>query len=66
LPSYRAMMDREGAAGPADLAIVGTEDQVAERVRTVFAAGATEFVGIVFADGDDATRTRKLLTDLKS
>ncbi|MBB5918622.1 F420-dependent oxidoreductase-like protein [Nocardia transvalensis] len=64
LPSYRAMMDREGAAGPADLAIIGSEEQVAARVREVFAAGATEFYGAVFAGGDDAARTRKLLAGL--
>ena len=28
LPSYRAMLDREGAEGPADVAVVGTEAQV--------------------------------------
>ena len=28
LPSYRAMLDREGAAGPADVAIVGSEAEV--------------------------------------
>lgn len=64
LPSYRAMMDREGAAGPADLAIIGDEDQVAARVRNVFAAGATEFVGAVFSGGDDAVRTRAVLREL--
>ena len=32
LPSYRAMLDREGAAGPADIAIVGTADEVTEQV----------------------------------
>ena len=30
LPSYRAMLDREGAAGPADVAIVGDEATVDE------------------------------------
>ncbi|WP_328394753.1 LLM class F420-dependent oxidoreductase [Nocardia sp. NBC_00416] len=64
LPSYRAMMDREGAAGPADLAIIGSEEQVADRVREVFEAGATEFVGSVFAGGADAQRTRALLAGL--
>lgn len=64
LPSYRAMMDREGAAGPADLAIIGTEDQVAARVREVFDAGATEFVASVFAAGAEAQRTRALLAGL--
>ena len=33
LPSYRAMLDREGAAGPADVAIVGTASEVAAQVR---------------------------------
>lgn len=64
LPSYRAMMDREGAAGPADLAIIGSADQVAARVQEVFAAGATDFVASIFAGGPDAQRTRALLADL--
>ncbi|GAB19480.1 putative F420-dependent oxidoreductase [Gordonia effusa NBRC 100432] len=64
LPSYRAMMDREGAAGPEDLAIIGDEAQVADRVRNVFASGATEFVGSVFSGGDDAVRTRAVLREL--
>src|SRR5690606_9465417 len=33
LPSYRAMLDREGLEGPADLAIVGDEDTVAEGIQ---------------------------------
>ncbi len=28
LPSYRAMLDREGAAGPGDVCVIGDEDQV--------------------------------------
>ena len=28
LPSYRAMLDKEGAAGPADVAILGDEENV--------------------------------------
>ncbi|MBO0854729.1 MAG: TIGR03564 family F420-dependent LLM class oxidoreductase [Nocardia sp.] len=64
LPSYRAMMDREGAAGPEDLAIIGSEHQVAERIREVFAAGATEFVAAQFAGGAAADRTRRLLLEL--
>lgn len=65
LPSYRAMMDREGVDGPADLAIVGSEEQVAARIRDIFDAGATEFVGAVFGGGA-AARTRELLIGLKS
>ncbi|MEV5648518.1 LLM class F420-dependent oxidoreductase [Nocardia sp. NPDC052254] len=64
LPSYRAMMDREGAEGPADLAIIGTEEQVAARVEQVFAAGVTEFVAAPFVGGQAGERTRKLLAQL--
>ena len=38
LPSYRAMLDKEGAAGPADVALVGNEkalDQQLQRLRDV-------------------------------
>ena len=35
LPSYRAMLDREGAAGPADVAIVGDEDAVAAQIQAL-------------------------------
>ncbi|WP_227980574.1 TIGR03564 family F420-dependent LLM class oxidoreductase [Nocardia spumae] len=64
LPSYRAMMDREGAEGPADLAIIGTEEEVAGRIQRVFAAGATEFVAAPFVGGQAGARTRALLTQL--
>ena len=33
LPSYRAMLDREGAAGPADIAIVGDENQLRGQIK---------------------------------
>ncbi|GAA4637707.1 TIGR03564 family F420-dependent LLM class oxidoreductase [Actinoallomurus vinaceus] len=42
IPSYRAVLDREGVAHPADLAAIGDEDTVAERVEAYFAAGATD------------------------
>lgn len=65
LPSYRAMMDREGVAGPEDLAIIGSEEQVSDRIQQIFAAGATEFVASVFAGGEAAARTRTLLAGLR-
>ncbi len=49
LPSYRAMLDREGADGPADVAIVGTPDEVRAGVERVMEVGATEFVAVTFA-----------------
>lgn len=52
LPSYRAMLDREGASGPADVAIVGDADTVRAQVRRVEDSGATEFVFAPFGDVD--------------
>lgn len=48
LPSYRAMLDREGAEGPADVAIVGDEASVRSQIEAVFAQGATEFLVVPF------------------
>jgi F420-dependent oxidoreductase-like protein len=66
LPSYRAMLDREGAAGPPDVAIIGDEKTVAAGIAKVAAAGATDFVAVPFAPhgGDDETATRSFLRDL--
>lgn len=66
LPSYRAMMDREGVSGPEELAIIGSEEHVSERIQQIFAAGATEFVGSVFAGGAAGARTRELLAGLRN
>ncbi|HEY7144552.1 MAG TPA: TIGR03564 family F420-dependent LLM class oxidoreductase [Streptosporangiaceae bacterium] len=63
LPSYRAMLDREGAAGPGEVAIAGDEDTVAEQVSALAEAGVTDFVA-VNAGGEDRHRTRALLVTL--
>ncbi|MEX2245139.1 MAG: TIGR03564 family F420-dependent LLM class oxidoreductase [Dehalococcoidia bacterium] len=68
LPSYRRMLDIEGAAGPADVAIVGNEDEVEAEIRAFAAAGATDFAAAVFPAGGDPAmsvgRTRALLKTL--
>jgi 5,10-methylenetetrahydromethanopterin reductase len=67
LPSYRAMLDREGAAGPADVAIVGSADEVAERIGALGELGVTDFVAAEFAsDPDEAAATRDSLKRLVS
>ena len=67
LPSYRAMFDREGVAGPADLAIVGSESAVRDGVAAMAAAGVTDFAASEFilqrADGE---KTRALLKELQA
>jgi len=64
LPSYRAMLDREGAAGAADLAIVGDEAVVGSQIRELAGIGVTDFVAGEYARGEDAARTRALLRSL--
>jgi alkanesulfonate monooxygenase SsuD/methylene tetrahydromethanopterin reductase-like flavin-dependent oxidoreductase (luciferase family) len=63
LPSYRAMMDREGAERPSDLGLVGSEEVVAGQLERLEAAGATDFVAAVVASGDERDRTFRLLAE---
>jgi 5,10-methylenetetrahydromethanopterin reductase len=67
LPSYRAMLDREGAAGPADVAIVGDEASVLAGLERLASAGATDLVAVEFAShkSPDRARTRDLLRSLR-
>jgi 5,10-methylenetetrahydromethanopterin reductase len=60
LPSYRAMLDKEGAAGPGDVALTGAEDAVAAQISTLADAGVTDFVAAEFEPTDRA-RTREFL-----
>lgn len=64
LPSYRAMLDREGAAGPEDVAVIGSAAEVAERVAAVFDAGATTLVANEFGNADERAATREALAAL--
>lgn len=67
LPSYRAMLDREGYAGPADAALIGDEATVTARVEELKAAGVDEYVGVLFAASPEVrARTRALLRSLDS
>jgi len=65
LPSYRAMFDREGAAGPADIAIVGNEATVRRQIEAVADTGATDFIAVEFNHREpERTRTRELLRSM--
>jgi 5,10-methylenetetrahydromethanopterin reductase len=64
LPSYRAMLDREGAAGPAEVAVVGDEDTVAAQIGALAEAGVTDFAAVEYTSGPDGARTRAFLRTL--
>ena len=61
LPSYRAMLDREGAEGPADVAVVGDEDRVKGALEQLDSIGASDFVANIFGSPDQRERTRAFL-----
>lgn len=48
LPSYRAMLDREGYAGPEDAALIGSEESVSGRLDELCDARVDEFIAIPF------------------
>ncbi len=64
LPSYRAMLDREGASGPGDVAIVGDEAAITAGIRALEDAGVTEFDAAIYGDADQMAQTRDLLKTL--
>ena len=65
LPSYRGIMDREGAAGPEDVSIVGDEATVRAGLERFRAAGTTDFAALEFFTTEaEASRTRDLLREL--
>lgn len=65
LPSYKAMLDREGVSGPADVAIVGDAKTVTAAINRLRDAGATDFAAAEFAGSDDERKaTRDALASL--
>jgi F420-dependent oxidoreductase-like protein len=64
LPSYRAMLDREGVEGPADVAIVGTATEVKAQVRALADIGATDFCGAPFGSAAEREATIGALAEL--
>ena len=62
LPSYRAMLDREGAATPGDVAVVGDEASLRAQLRSLTDAGVSEFSAACFPAEDGAVeRTTEFL-----
>jgi alkanesulfonate monooxygenase SsuD/methylene tetrahydromethanopterin reductase-like flavin-dependent oxidoreductase (luciferase family) len=70
LENYRRQLDREGVDSVAELAVVGDEAAVRERLRRYADAGVTELWPVVFPVGENPAvsiaRTRKLLLELAS
>ena len=66
LPSYRAMLDREGAAGPADIAIVGDENTLRGEIKRFEDVGVTDFNAAIMNVEEGAyERTLEFLGSIK-
>jgi F420-dependent oxidoreductase-like protein len=62
MPSYRAMLDREGAEGPADICLIGDESTVAEGLDQLEAMGVSDLRATELdPTPEDQARTRALL-----
>jgi F420-dependent oxidoreductase-like protein len=62
LPSYRAMLDREGAAGPADVTLAGDEKALDAALARLRDLGVSDFAGAIAAvDAETARRTLEYL-----
>jgi F420-dependent oxidoreductase-like protein len=68
LPSYRAMLDAEGAAQPGEIAIAGSEADVRRAIERLASTGVTDLNASIFPHGPDpqgaVQRTYALLADL--
>ena len=62
LPSYRAMLDREGVSGPAELSMVGDESTLRASIARLRDAGVTDFNAAIFVgEGGGLEATLDLL-----
>lgn len=73
MENYARMLDLGEAGSPGEVAIIGTEAQVAARLRSYEDAGVTDLAAMTFAVGADRseqernlTRTRELLATLNA
>jgi F420-dependent oxidoreductase-like protein len=66
LPVYRACLDAEGAAGPVDVALIGSEKEVQSGLERVRDAGATDFYAAIFPDPSGAASMARSYELLKS
>jgi 5,10-methylenetetrahydromethanopterin reductase len=68
LPSYRAMLDLEGAKAPGEVAVAGDAHEVERQIEALAAAGVTDFNAALFPYGPDAKasfeRTYEVLAEL--
>jgi F420-dependent oxidoreductase-like protein len=66
LPSYVAMLTREGVSEPADVALIGSKQQVLEQLDDARHSGVTEFTGAPSGTSDEKERTLEALLEYQN
>lgn len=61
VPEYRAVLDREGAARPGDIAVVGDEGVVRAHLDRIRDAGVTDLLAVPYGSAGEQARTLALL-----
>jgi F420-dependent oxidoreductase-like protein len=64
LPSYRAMLDREGCATPGRMALIGDAGTVAAKIAAFAELGVTTFAAKIFGTPGERAATRALVAAL--
>jgi 5,10-methylenetetrahydromethanopterin reductase len=64
MPSYQAMLEREGARNAGETGLFGSRAEVEDALGYLAEAGATDFGAILFGDDDEQEATRELLRHL--
>lgn len=70
IPTYRRILDRGAGGGPADVVLVGSVEQIADRIRRWRDLGVTDTIAAPFPVGDDREgslrRTRDGIAEIAS
>ena len=64
IPSYRATLDRGGAAMPADVAVIGDQQAIESGLRAYAEIGVTDFVAVIPRSAATADATMQLVGEL--
>jgi len=64
LPSYKAMLDREGAATAAEVALIGSRSQITDQLGQLADAGVTEMGAAVMGTPSEQAATVELLSEV--
>ncbi len=64
LPSYQAMLAREGVSHAADISLIGDESQVTAKVKELEDTGITDYLARIVGTEDERRRSLELLGSL--